>query len=94
MNRKYFLIYTLLSLFFLCGCGQKQYGVATYNYEQDKLNRKMEKTGAYGSRNRISQRDERRRIKYYNNPEYKRKLLDKRRKKKGNSEIDKAKSQG
>ena len=94
MNRKYFLIYSLLSLFFICSCGSKQYGVATYNYEQNKVARKMEKVGAHGSKNRISQGDERRRIKYYNNPEYKRKLLEKRRKKKGKSNIDGAKSQG
>ena len=94
MNRKYFLIYPLLFLLFLCGCGPKQYGVATYNYEQNKVARKMEKVGAHGSKNRISQRDERRRIKYYNNPEYKRKQLEKRRKKKGKSGIDEAKSQG
>ena len=78
----------------LSGCSSKQYGVGTYQYAQNQKVKKMEKVGAHGTDNRISQRDERKRIKYYNNPEYKRKLLEKRQKKKGKSPIDQAKSRG
>ena len=94
MKFKIFLVLLFSAVLLFPACSPKQYGVATYNYEQNKKQRKMEKTGAHGSSNRITQRDERRRIKYYNNPEYKRKQLDKRRKKKGKSPIDNAKSQG
>ena len=94
MKFNIFLVLLFSTVLLFQGCGPKQYGVATYNVAQDKKYRKMEKTGAHGSSNRITQRDERRRIKYYNNPEYKRKQLDKRRKKKQKSPIDDAKSQG
>jgi len=79
-------------LLFFAGCTPNQYGVANYNFNQNKKVKKAEKTAAHGSANRISSRDERKRIKYYNNPEYKRKLLEKRRKKQENSPIDQAKS--
>jgi hypothetical protein len=93
VHGKNFFIFSLIFSALFCSCGPKQYGVALYNYEQNKVVKKMDKVGAHGSKNRISQRDERRRIKYYNNPEYKRKLLEKRRKKKGKSPIDSPKSQ-
>lgn len=95
MKQKIFLIFTgtFLVLLLMPGCAN-QYGVGTYNYHEKDTARKRETVGAHGTSNRISMRDERKRIKYYNNPEYKRKLLEKRQKKNGKSTIDSPKSRG
>ena len=76
------------------GCGEKQYGIGTYNYSQmNEEASEKEKHPAHGTSSHFSTRSERKRIRYYNDPKFKQKELEKRRNSKARHPMDRPKSQ-